>query len=147
MSRYYDIDPMDIDPDTGRPYSNYSSPSLDTSFHDGEMDWDDDEESNELATLRAQNAVLQEILEPFAAMGRVMEIRARVTFGKVPADSEIVCESSGEAGMGILTMGHFRDAAALLPDAPGWSGQYKPRARNALAQVAGPNDQPQAEGK
>jgi len=28
----------DIDPDTGRPYSNYSSPSLDTSFHDGEMD-------------------------------------------------------------------------------------------------------------
>lgn len=40
---YYDIDPMDIDPDTGRPYSNYSSPSLDTSFHDGEMDWDDDQ--------------------------------------------------------------------------------------------------------
>lgn len=38
MNRYSDIDPMDIDPDTGRPYSNYSSPSLDTSFHDGEMD-------------------------------------------------------------------------------------------------------------
>lgn len=37
---YYDIDPQDIDPETGRPYSNYSSPSLDTSFHDHEMDVD-----------------------------------------------------------------------------------------------------------
>lgn len=34
------IDPQDIDPDTGRPYANYSSPALDTSFHDGEMDVD-----------------------------------------------------------------------------------------------------------
>lgn len=42
MNRYSDIDPRDIDPDTGRPYSNYSSDSLDTSFHDGEMDVDDD---------------------------------------------------------------------------------------------------------
>ncbi len=41
MSRYSDINPMDLDPDTGRPYSNYSSPSLDTSFHDTEMDVDD----------------------------------------------------------------------------------------------------------
>lgn len=41
MSRYWDIDPMDIDPETGQPYSNYSSPSLDTSFHDNEMDVDD----------------------------------------------------------------------------------------------------------
>lgn len=39
---YYDINPMDIDPDTNRPYANYSSASLDTSFHDGEMDVDDD---------------------------------------------------------------------------------------------------------
>lgn len=43
MSRYWDIDPGDIDPDTGRPYSNYSSPSLDTSFHDAEMAGGDDE--------------------------------------------------------------------------------------------------------
>ena len=43
MSYYDDIDPQDIDPDTGRPYSNYSSPSLDTSFHDSEMDVDDPE--------------------------------------------------------------------------------------------------------
>lgn len=41
MSRYDDIDPMDIDPDTGRPYAGYSSPSLDTSFHDHEMNVDD----------------------------------------------------------------------------------------------------------
>jgi hypothetical protein len=41
--RYDDIDPMDIDPDTGRPYSNYSSPALDTSLHDGEMGVDDED--------------------------------------------------------------------------------------------------------
>lgn len=41
MSRWDDIDPQDINPDTGAPYGNYSSPSLDTSFHDGEMDDDD----------------------------------------------------------------------------------------------------------
>lgn len=35
------IDPQDIDPETGRPYSNYSSPSLDTSFHDHELADDD----------------------------------------------------------------------------------------------------------
>lgn len=42
--RYDDIDPMDIDPETGRPYSNYSSPALDTEFHDQEMDVDAPEE-------------------------------------------------------------------------------------------------------
>ena len=35
------IDPMDIDPDTNKPYANFSSDSLDTSFHDHEMDMDD----------------------------------------------------------------------------------------------------------
>lgn len=40
-----DIDPRDIDPETGRPYSNYSSPSLDTSFHDHEMEVDDEEDN------------------------------------------------------------------------------------------------------
>lgn len=43
MSRYFDIDPQDIDPDTGRPYSNYSSAALDTSFHDHEAGEDDEE--------------------------------------------------------------------------------------------------------
>lgn len=38
------IDPQDIDPDTGRPYPGYSSPSLDTTFHDTEMDVDEEEE-------------------------------------------------------------------------------------------------------
>jgi hypothetical protein len=42
MGRYDDIDPQDIDPDTGAPYPGYSSPALDTSFHDHEMDVDDD---------------------------------------------------------------------------------------------------------
>jgi hypothetical protein len=41
--RYDDISPQDIDPDTGRPYAGYSSPSLDTSFHDHEMAVDDDD--------------------------------------------------------------------------------------------------------
>lgn len=46
-----DIDPMNIDPATNRPYSNYSSPALDTSFHDGEMDVDDHEHTDECARL------------------------------------------------------------------------------------------------
>jgi hypothetical protein len=70
--------------------------------------------------------VLEEALSPFAAMGRVMETRAVVTFGKQVPDSEIVCGSSGEVGLGVLTMGHFRDATALLPKAPGWGGMYRP---------------------
>ena len=43
MSSYFDIDPQDINPETNRTYANYSSPSLETSFHDEEMDVDDDE--------------------------------------------------------------------------------------------------------
>lgn len=41
MGRYDDVHPNDIDPETNRPYAGYSSPSLDTSFHDHEMDDDD----------------------------------------------------------------------------------------------------------
>lgn len=41
-----DIDPQDIDPDTGRPYAGYSSPALDTSFHDHEMDVDEGEDDS-----------------------------------------------------------------------------------------------------
>ncbi len=70
-------------------------------------------------------ARLRAALEPFAAMGRVLEKRAAITFGRNPSDSEVLFQSSGEAGMGILCMGHFRDAAALLPNAPGWSGFYR----------------------
>lgn len=85
-------------------------------------------------TRQSADAALVEALEPFAAMGRVMEARARITFGKVPKDSDILFESSGEVGTGILTMGHFRDAAALLPNAPGWGGVYKPLTRATLTQ-------------
>lgn len=39
MTYYHEtLDPSDVDSDTGRPYAGYSSPALDTSFHDGEMD-------------------------------------------------------------------------------------------------------------
>jgi hypothetical protein len=48
MGRFNDIDPMDIDPETGRPYEGYSSPSLDTSFHDHEMDVDDEDTAESL---------------------------------------------------------------------------------------------------
>lgn len=44
------IDPQDINPETGLPYSNYSSPSLDTSFHDHEADCDADAEWPERCT-------------------------------------------------------------------------------------------------
>jgi hypothetical protein len=37
---YGDVSPDDIDPSTNRPYRGYSSPSLDDSFHRGEMDID-----------------------------------------------------------------------------------------------------------
>lgn len=43
MGRFDDIHPDHIDPETGAPYAGYSSPSLDTSFHDHEMDVDDPE--------------------------------------------------------------------------------------------------------
>lgn len=48
-TRYSDIDPMDIDPETGRPYAGYSSPSLDDSFHEREMAIDCDCKSVECA--------------------------------------------------------------------------------------------------
>lgn len=52
MSRYNDIDPMDIDPDTGRPYAGYSSPSIDTSAHDWEMGGDDDDDDDRCTNSR-----------------------------------------------------------------------------------------------
>lgn len=68
MSYYYDIDPQDIDPDTGRPYANYSSASLDTSFHDHEMDVDDEEDEDPLLDdLRViEHALLGAYGEPVA---------------------------------------------------------------------------------
>lgn len=34
MTRFSDIDPRDIDPETNAPYSNYSTPALDPPFED-----------------------------------------------------------------------------------------------------------------
>lgn len=45
VSRYPDVHPHDINPATGRPYDGYSSPAIDTSFHDAEMAVDDDPEA------------------------------------------------------------------------------------------------------
>lgn len=73
-------------------------------------------------------------LEPFAAMGRALEARATFS-GMSISDSQVVCGSSGEAGMGVLTMGHFRDAAAVLPEAPGWGGVYRPPFDRATLQT------------
>jgi hypothetical protein len=52
MSRYFDIDPGDINPDTGRPYEGYSSPALDDSAHRNEMDCDDEPGAGEFITRR-----------------------------------------------------------------------------------------------
>lgn len=73
VSRYYDIDPSDLDPDTGQPYSNYGSPSLDTSFHDHEMDVDDIEPSK---TRAATFAIGERVNWPNGTIGPVMGIDA-----------------------------------------------------------------------
>lgn len=80
--RYSDIDPMDIDPDTGRPYANYSSPSLDTSFHDAEMDVEDTEASllDELARMVEFDPEFQ--AEEAADVLNGMIARARKVRGK-----------------------------------------------------------------
>lgn len=77
MSRYDDIDPMDIDPDTGRPYANYSSPSLDTSFHDAEMDVGD-----EPGLLEAAEAALQALEGDWERTREVGMLRAAIAKAK-----------------------------------------------------------------
>ncbi len=62
MSRYADINPMDIDPDTGRPYSNYSSPSLDISFADGER-CDDEEDAGAPGPYYAGDVTFEDDIE------------------------------------------------------------------------------------
>lgn len=75
------IDPRDIDPDTGRPYANYSSPSLDTSFHDDEDE--DDEVPAMLEALRDAHTALDGIIHPSCRkpgdlMDRIETIIARI---------------------------------------------------------------------
>lgn len=45
MSRYPDIDPNDIDPDTGEPYPNYSSPSIEDRYVDYSDDFDEPQDN------------------------------------------------------------------------------------------------------
>lgn len=64
MARYSDIDPSDIDPDTGAPYAGYSSPALDTSFHDHEMDVDDKCSHGRLVTEECRECESDAMLRP-----------------------------------------------------------------------------------
>lgn len=86
MGRYDHIDPMDLDPDTGRPYSNYSSPALDTSFHDAEM------ACSELADLEQAQRELNEMISDIRENGNWLEHRAR--FNRL---SRSLAELGGEA--------------------------------------------------
>lgn len=87
MSCYSDINPQDIDPETGRPYSNYSSASLDTSFHDAEMNVADSEDSllSELAALDDFDPEF-EAEEAADTLNRMIE-RARALTGRKPGAS------------------------------------------------------------
>lgn len=66
-----------------------------------------------------------EALEPFAAFARVAEAKSRLALGKVLPDNEVIASTSWEGGLGVLVMGHLRDALTLVPDAKGWGGIYR----------------------
>ncbi len=66
-----------------------------------------------------------EALEPFAAFAQVAEAKSRMALGKVLSDEEILASISWEGGLGVLVMGHFRDALSLVPKPKGWSGLYR----------------------
>jgi len=144
MTDHTDLIKTQADRDAAADYWKNNAPEFSAELRDGVHDHDPEglpqafarhriaalaDQAAEIARLTALVGEARGVLEPFAAMGRVIEARALITFGRVPPDREIVCESSGEVGMGILVMGHFRDAANLLPNAPGWGGQYKPLAK------------------
>ncbi|WP_433950823.1 hypothetical protein [Brevundimonas bullata] len=67
----------------------------------------------------------EEALGPFAAMARVIEARDRMALGKTRSDNEVIASVSWEGGLGVLTMGHLRDALTLAPNAKGWGGIYR----------------------
>jgi hypothetical protein len=70
-----DIDPQDIDPETGRPYPGYSSPSLDNSFHETEMRVDDDDFGD-------------------GALGKAKRHLAQMMMNQVGAEWDECCESA-----------------------------------------------------
>lgn len=68
---------------------------------------------------------LEEAVEPFAAFARVAEAKSRMALGKVLPDNEVIASISWEGGLGVLVMGHLRDALSMAPDAKGWGGLYR----------------------
>lgn len=67
------IDPQDIDPETGKPYSNYSSPSIDTFFHDHEMN------TNDLSSSRPKHKTRDTSVEALKAIEkRAPNLRTRI---------------------------------------------------------------------
>lgn len=90
-----------------------------------------------LYTHPAPSSELLEALEPFASIASVMEARDRMALGKVRSDDEIIAEISWEGGMGVLVMGHLRDALAMVPNPKGWGGLYRPH-KSRLAKHKGP---------
>lgn len=83
MPRYDDIDPRDIDPNTNRPYAGYSSPSLDTSFHDHEMDVDQEDTAESLLREAADhlNGALGAAARPGSDSGEIYS-RIQAFFAK-----------------------------------------------------------------
>lgn len=73
---------------------------------------------------------LRAALEPFAAFAQVAEAKSRMALGEVLPDTKILTSLSWEGGLGVLVMGHFRDALSFVPKPKGWSGLYR-RARAA----------------
>lgn len=91
MPRYDDIDPGDIDPETGAPYAGYSSPALDTTFHDIEMDVDDEPASVAETALRG----LLNALEANARPDEILALAetARRTLDGDDEDGEAICSN------------------------------------------------------
>lgn len=69
--------------------------------------------------IQASDAVLIEALKPFAAMGRVLERRGLMTFGRTVPDSERLLISDGEVGTAVISMRDFRRAVAAIAKATG----------------------------
>jgi hypothetical protein len=88
-----DIHPNDLDPDTGRPYAGYSSPALDTAFHDGEMAVDD-----------APASIVDKALIAYAdqLQRRIVQVRAQIAnrrrqgFGPMPSQSKHLAEARAD---------------------------------------------------
>lgn len=77
---------------------------------------------------------LEKALEPFAAYMQQMDAYAVLHRGKHLPDDKVLAYSQTEMGTcAALVIGHFRDADAVFGKrAPGWSGLYRTKLRQAL---------------